>query len=224
MQLHQYDPRGFRVFTVILLVLLSVVISSGAIYLFFTNQAQIEKDNLQSQIDSLTQVKSANDAKTTTTATPTPTTTTSPSPTASTTTTVPGTATGTASLPGGIAYTNTKFGFQLVFPQTWAEYKVGEKNDASYGYTYYFGLPYTDKAWIQDEQMPAGSASLFALTVFTKAQWAQAQADGGVLPTVISSSSTQYVFAWSEGQANPTDLASFRANVESIINSFSLTN
>lgn len=216
-----YDEKGLRPFLVILLALLAIVISGGLTYWYFTNQANKNQDTLKSQINNLENAimaqKNGTSTSTTTTPTPSPTTTATTTPSTSpsaTTTTSPTPAT-------SVVYTNTKYGFQLTFPSTWAEYKVGEKNQPTYGYIYYFGLPYVESTYLQDPDMPAGSASLFALTVFTKAQWAQVQADGGPFPTVVSETD-QYVFAWGQGQAYPTELATFRADMNGIIASFKL--
>ncbi len=120
-------------------------------------------------------------------------------------------------------YKNSKYGFELTLPSSWKNYAVGEKNQSTYGYIYYFGLPFTDSNWQQEEDMPAGSASLFALSVFTLEQWDKVQAEGGPFPTVIKTTD-KYVYTWSVGQAYPLELGKYRDDPETIISSFKLSN
>ena len=84
--------KRIRPFTTILLILLAVVISSGATYLFVTDQANKENDNLQSQIDTLNDAINAQKSSTTAT---------------------------TDETADWKTYTNTTYGFNFKYPKDW---------------------------------------------------------------------------------------------------------
>lgn len=113
-------------------------------------------------------------------------------------------------------YENTEYGFSLTFPLTWGGYKLTKKTVDGV-IVYYVGLPTTDKNWVESS-MESGYASLFAISVYTKAQFTQAQSME--MPPSKLAEKGDYVFSSSHGQATPTDLADKFNDVNSIIQTF----
>lgn len=118
-------------------------------------------------------------------------------------------------------YTNADYGFSLAFPETWSGQKAVKKSVEGTTSTYYFGLPTTDTTWSDPSDEP-GFASFFAISVYTPAQWQALLAEEGAAKPTKLGEDGGYVFAWSQGQATPTDLSSKFSDVKSIIATFKL--
>jgi len=114
--------------------------------------------------------------------------------------------------PKEIDYYSRKYGFGFTFPATWEGYIVNEQDTKWADFTaksLYFGFP------VQKD-------GLFAVTVFTKAQWDKLKS----LPpeerrTTYLGENSQYVFTWSHSQhlAN-TEMEKRAQEVPQIIKSF----
>lgn len=124
---------------------------------------------------------------------------------------VDSTYTGTTS---PLIYKNTKYGFEVTLPATWSAYKVFEGKDTEVA-IFYFALPTSDKKWT-DPSDQAGYGSLFAASVYTKAQYDAAKAEGGPIGDPIATKG-DYVLLASPGQATPSDLNARYAEVNSIL-------
>lgn len=116
-----------------------------------------------------------------------------------------------------LVYKDTKYGFQITFPEAWAGYKFFEKNIDG-AIVFYLGLPTTQAGWT-GTGVDAGYSSMFAISVYTKAQWATASAEEGPKPTKLGEKG-DYVFAWSQAQATPKDLEKRFAEISSVIDTF----
>lgn len=117
-----------------------------------------------------------------------------------------------------LVYQNTDYGFELTFPQSWAGYKVFKKSITGTTATYYVGLPTTDTAWT-DSGVDKGYASLFAVSVYTSAQWTTAAGGSGSIPSKLGEKGG-YVFAWSSAQSSPSDLESKFSDNKTIVATF----
>jgi len=116
-------------------------------------------------------------------------------------------------------YKNTQYGFQITFPKTWAGYKFFEKNIDG-AIVFYLGLPTSQAGWTSTG-VDAGYSSLFAIDVYTKAQWATVSAEEGPKPVKLGEKG-DYVFAWSQAQATPKDLEKRFSEIKSVIDTFKI--
>jgi len=117
-----------------------------------------------------------------------------------------------------LVYKDAKYGFEITFPATWA-YKFFPKTKED-GVTaiYYVSVPTTDIS-IDETSMGVdkGYASMFAISVFTPAQWQEAKNVGGPLPTV-GVQNTNYVVTYSlPNGITGSDLEARKAEVKSIL-------
>lgn len=119
-----------------------------------------------------------------------------------------------------LIYKNTDYGFEITFPSTWSGYKLFKKVMTDGSIVYYVAIPTTDKSW-PESSADAGYASLFTIDVYTKAQWQALQAEEGIKPTKLGEKG-DYVYAWSSGQATPTDATARFAEIKSIIATFKI--
>lgn len=115
--------------------------------------------------------------------------------------------------------------FSLTFGDSWASYKVKELKSNDAVITCYFNLP-TDSdetVWTTASTTNfANYASVFAVSVYTPAQFTAASAETNA-PAKIYSNNT-YVWAWAPAQALPQDLqdAKVSSEVKAIIATFQL--
>jgi hypothetical protein len=116
-----------------------------------------------------------------------------------------------------LLYKNEKYGFNLEVVPDWAGLKVFEKS-ASEVVTYYFALPTTDKAW-KEEGIDSGYSSVFAITVYSKAQYEETKKGEG--DTLVATGQTdKYVFVASQSQAVPKDLSTKYKEYQTVIKTF----
>lgn len=166
-------------------VLITVVIMlglGGGGYYYLNKQNESKKADLQKQITDL-EKQIVDLKKTTTAATPATTTTDS-----------------------DLVYTNKTYNYSITFDTKWSSWKIKyAKIDGSTA-TYYVEVPTTDANYANEESThDAGYASMFAISVYTPAQWTALQADGNPTDVKLAENSN-YVFAWSHAQACPSDV------------------
>lgn len=175
--------RGMANIWAVLITLVIMLGLAGGGYYYQNNQFKKQKDDLQKQIDDLN--KQANDLKGTESA-------------------AESAADETAD--SELVYTNKSYGFSITFNTKWHEWRVKTGNVAGTTATYYIEAPTTDANYASEESThDAGYASLFAISVYTPAQWAAVQAEGGPGETKLGEKGN-YVFAWSHAQAAPDDV------------------
>ncbi len=105
-------------------------------------------------------------------------------------------------------YQNTTYGFSLQFNSKWQGYQMKEvtpgavDNSAKY---YYVCLPTTSSNY-QSESLEylAGTASIFALGVYSRAQWQIISSEEGPTPTLVGTSGN-WVIGYSTAQDLPPD-------------------
>lgn len=123
-----------------------------------------------------------------------------------------------------ITCTNDTYGFTYTLPTDWKVCKSKEATFDGSVKTYYIQIATTDSNFTAgDEIQDAGYYSPFAITVYTPAQWAEVEAEGGPAGQKITENSN-YVFTWN--QANgvpPSDFTEAMQNqIQDIIDSFKL--
>lgn len=145
------------------------------------------------------------------------------------------TATGTSAAPTAsnlVACGDTeKYGFELTFGSLWTGVKVKEvlqaDMDPQPGYalvTCYVSLPTTstDMVWATESVTHfAHYASLFAVSVYTPAQWAAAIAEPAEVPTKLGENAN-YVWGWGQAQAMPNDLSAAYADSKNVVATFQI--
>ncbi len=126
-----------------------------------------------------------------------------------------------------IACGNKAYGYQLALGAKWADVKIKEykPTDNSAIIHCYFGLPTTstDGVWTtvaQDHE--AGYASIFAVSVYTPAQWTVAKTEPNASTELDSNAS--YVWAWGSAQALPEDLQASKIadDVKNVVATFQI--
>lgn len=124
-------------------------------------------------------------------------------------------------------YTNSTYGFTLTFTSSWTGCKFKTATVAGATATYYVEMPTTstDTAWTTvATDHDAGYASLFALSVYTNAQWTAATAQATEIPTEVGVAGS-YTIGYLPAQSYPTDLqtAGLASQVASIVATFKTT-
>ena len=190
-------------------VFLTLIIMAGAgfaaYYYYLTPKFSNEKKDLQNQIDQLSKQiadqKKLNDAATNATAT----------------------ATSAASTSSKLVYNDPTYGFSLTFNTKWTGWKIKKTKNDGITASYYIEVPTTDSSWGSGGTNDAGYTSIFALGVWTKAEWAQALSDPIQAETKIAESD-DYVFSWSQAQAAPDDILAKHLfeDIKSVIATFKL--
>lgn len=125
----------------------------------------------------------------------------------------------------------TKYGFNMTFGNLWTGMKVKQilqaNMDPQPGYavvTCYFNVPTTstDTVWTTASTTNyAHYAGLFAVSVYTPAQWATAIAEPAEVPTKLGENAN-YVWGWSQAQAVPDDLTAAYADAKNVVATFKL--
>lgn len=120
-------------------------------------------------------------------------------------------------------YENSAYGFSFTFKPSWAGYKFFEtnSNEGTAVAGYYVALPTTDTSWKEPGGVDAGYASLFAMAIYTPAEWAKLEAQDGPKPAKLGESS-KYVYTYLPGQAHPKDLGAQYNEINDIIKTFEL--
>lgn len=123
-----------------------------------------------------------------------------------------------------------KYGFSMTFGDKWNGYKIKQvlqkDMDPQPGYalvTCYFEMPTTstEEVWTTASiDHDAKYASLFAVSVYTPAQWLTAQEEANK-PTKLGETA-DYVWGWSQAQAVPTDLEAVYADAKNVVATFAI--
>lgn len=99
------------------------------------------------------------------------------------------------------------YGFELTFGAKWTGYKIKEVKPDYAIVTCYINMPTssTDEVWTTESVTNfAKYASIFAVSVYTPAQWLTAETEPNK-PTKLGENAN-YVWGWSQAQALPEDL------------------
>jgi len=100
-------------------------------------------------------------------------------------------------------YANTTYGFSLLFNSKWHDYQIKPATVSGATATYYVCLPTTDAAYSQASTTSlAGTASMFAVSVYSGAQWTAAVEDENPTFVKIGEVGT-WTVAYSSAQAYP---------------------
>ena len=186
-------------------VLITVVIMLGLVgggYYYFNKQNESKKTDLQKQITDL-EKQIADLKKVSTTAT---------------------TSTTAATEPAGLTYTNKTYNFTITFDKKWAEWKIKYAKNDGITASYYVEVPTTDAQYKTEAgSHDAGYASMFAIGVWTKAEWAQTLQDPMQGETKLAEND-KYVFSWSHAQACPDDVMAkgIWEDIDTVIKTFKL--
>jgi len=123
-----------------------------------------------------------------------------------------------------------KYGFDLTFGAKWTGHKVTEVLEKDMvpqpGYavvTCYFTMSTTstETVWTTAAiDHPAKSASVFAVSVYTPAQWITAQEDPNKSTELGHNAS--YYWGWIQAQAIPTDLDAVYADAKNVVATFKI--
>lgn len=136
------------------------------------------------------------------------------------TTTTTETTTDTATTSDWKAYVNSKYNFGMTFTDTWKGVVVeaGAKDDALVTDEFDIWVPTADKTWTTTK---AGYWKPLIISIYTKANWATAQANAqnpAEVPSLLAENAT-YVFAYSQAQAEPSDGAGIFAQITTVAKS-----
>lgn len=116
----------------------------------------------------------------------------------------------TTDQPEAIIYTNSKYGFSLNFPQTWASYTTKNRK-LNWG-----TLGTSDSIDIG----LSASDSLFNVSVHTKNQWKQIKSAGGPTPTYLGENNL-FVFGYTTAQdASNNTIISRMKEIPAIVKTF----
>lgn len=168
-------------------VLITVVIIlglAGGGYYYLNKQNSDQKTSLEKQVTDLeTQITDLKKAATATSSSTTPTTTSS-----------------------NLVYNNSTYNFSITFDKKWGEWKIKHAKNDGITATFYVEVPTTDANYKTEAgSHDAGYASMFAISVWTKAEWAQTLQDPVQAETKLTENAN-YVFSWSHAQACPDDV------------------
>lgn len=118
-----------------------------------------------------------------------------------------------------------ELGFEFTVPETWKGFKVfkvsTDWDPNGKADTFYVTLPTTSKNW-NESGIDKGYASLFAVSAFTIEQWDKVKAMEGPIPAELGKNKN-YVFAYSQSQADPEDVMAMRDDVKNIVKTFKIT-
>lgn len=101
-----------------------------------------------------------------------------------------------------VKYTNSQYGFELTFPDGWKNYGLTETYQDGVTKIIYFGLPKKTPSTELPTDFVKGYSNIFAIGVYTKNEWAEAQKLEGPKEPKIGESS-KYVFSYSHGNGIP---------------------
>jgi hypothetical protein len=117
-----------------------------------------------------------------------------------------------------LVYKNSTYGYEMTFPATWAYKLFPIKEEDGVTAAYYVAVPTTDTTSDETSMgIDKGYLSLFAITVYTPAQWDTASKAEGPKPTVAIQNAN-YVITYSKPNGTiPSYLAARAAEVSSIL-------
>jgi hypothetical protein len=134
------------------------------------------------------------------------------------------TTTQTTVADNAVACGDKAYAFELTFGTMWSGHKIKEVKPTDAIITCYIEMPTasTDAVWTAAAtDHDAKYASLFAVSVYTPAQFTTASGDANA-PTKLGSN-TSYVWAYNQAQAIPTDLDAPYKDVKNIVTTFKIT-
>ena len=171
------------IWTILITVILMGGLGGGAWY-YLDLQNTKDKDVMNKQIIDLeNQIKTLNDAA-------------KEAESDTTTPTAPVTTTADPYL-----YTNSTYGFSLQFNSKWQGYQMKAATITGATATYYICLPTTDTFYTQSSSTSlAGTASVFAFSVYTAAQWQAITAEEGPQPSKVGETGS-----WTVGYSSAQD-------------------
>jgi len=105
-----------------------------------------------------------------------------------------------------VKYTNSQYGFELTFPDDWKNYGLTETYQDGVTKIIYFGLPKKTPSKELPTDFDKGYSNIFAIGVYTKNEWTEAQKLEGPKEPKIGESS-KYVFSYSHGNGVPEPVA-----------------
>jgi hypothetical protein len=120
-----------------------------------------------------------------------------------------------------LTYEDETYGFGLTFKPSWAGYRFFKINstESTTIVGYYVAVPTNDKTWTEPGSgIESGYASLFAMGVYTKTEWAKLE--GQEMKPAKLGESDKYVYTYLPGQAHPTDLGTQYNEINEIIKTF----
>lgn len=115
------------------------------------------------------------------------------------------------------------YAFSLEFGDKWTGYKLKEVNPDYAIVTCYVTMPTTssDTVWTQaSTDHDAKYASVFAVSVYTPAQWTASQEEANK-PTEMGHNANYY-WGWSQAQAIPDDLTAAYADAKNVAATFKI--
>lgn len=178
-----YQKGMASIWAVLIVVVIMLGLAGGGYY-YFNKQNESKKTDLQKQITDLE--KQIAELKKTTAAT-----------------TVPTASTSTSS---DLVYNNKTYNFSITFDKKWGEWKIKYAKNDGITASYYIEVPTTDAQYKTEAgSHDAGYASMFAIGVWTKAEWEQTLQDPMQGETKLAEND-KYVFSWSHAQACPDDV------------------
>jgi hypothetical protein len=131
-------------------------------------------------------------------------------------------------------YKNSKYGFELSFPDTWSRYKIVElQTNWPAGITvitWYVCLATKDSTYSESKEYPAGYAPVVAFTLFTHEQFRKIKEDNeknkDIMPVEdieIFKQNKKYIVNYSGPQALPPDLDERIKEISTVMNTFKFT-
>lgn len=193
--------RGSKISAVLITALIMVILG-GAGYYYLDQKYKSDKESLEKQIitlnDQITAINAGKDSAVLD----------------------EGTAATTAAESVWL-YKNPTYGFSLTFNEKWDGYRMKMADIAGSTATYYVCVPTTDKTWSSSADAYPGTASIFAFSVYTKAEWATAEAEEVNYDTKIGETGT-YVIAYSSAQAAPEDIqdSKISSDIKNVVATF----
>lgn len=115
------------------------------------------------------------------------------------------------------------YAFELTFGELWKGHKIKEVTPNYAIITCYITMPTTslDPIWTAaDTDHDAKYASVFAVSVYTPAQWTASQEEPNK-PTELGHNANYY-WGWSQAQAIPTDLEAVYADAKNVVATFKI--
>ncbi len=122
-----------------------------------------------------------------------------------------------------VACGDKAYAFELTFGNDWNGYKIKQVTPDYAIITCYFTMPTTDTdtVWtVAATDHDAKYASVFAVSVYTPAQWTASQAEAN-MPTELGHNASYY-WGWSQAQAIPTDLDAAYADAKNVVATFKI--
>lgn len=123
-------------------------------------------------------------------------------------------------------YINNQDGFQLTFPDYWADYGTSEAlDDAKKSKHIYFGLPSKNPDTLYDFGFNRNYSNLFAISVVEKAEWEATKDGPGAGQKIGEKGSKIYTYSQANGvpgELNTGNAETAAGQIKTIIDSFKI--